>query len=152
MKIKFCLGSVLLIVTLILSVLFAHWVISESDDDLVHDALVKYGELALKGKRKEGIELLNQTLDNQPAGPLDPIWLKLVRVDSNGYERLSNYMRVLKSDPDLESTYFEISNFIDIAPQAFHDEVKEQYLSDMAKIPGINEEWLQKYNLVLSKQ
>ncbi len=145
-----CPGGILLLCSLLISTYFFYWVFAENDDDQVHDAVVAYEKLQIRGKSDEAFKLMNDIWASKDDGPLDPIWLQLVSAKSNGYERLGYYLRILEGDPDREATYSEIANFIEIAPKAFHDEVKSRYLNDMSKISGIRRDWLQKYGLVLT--
>ncbi len=145
-----CPGGILLLCSLLISTYFFYWVFAENDDDQVHDAVVAYEKLQIRGKSDEAFKLMNDIWASKDDGPLDPIWLQLVSAKSNGYERLGYYLRILEGDPDREATYGEIANFIEIAPKAFHDEVKFRYLDDMSKISGIRRDWLQKYGLVLT--
>ncbi len=148
-NVKFYTDWALLTAILSASSYFAYWVVAENDDDQVHDVLVEYGKHILHGEREWAVELLDNTLSAKADEPLDPIWLQLVRTKSNGYERLGYYMRILAGDPDREATYSEISNFIELAPEAFNEDVKERYLSDMKALPGIRNIFLEKYGLLL---
>ena len=148
----FCFGDVLLLFSFLASAYFFYWVVAASDDEQVHDALVVHGKFVVQEKRKEAYEYLNKKLAAKQDGPLDPIWLQLVRVNSSGYERLGYYLRILEGDPDREATYSEVANFIELAPLAFHDEVKQRYLTDMSKISGIRQDWLEEYNLLVTSK
>ena len=131
---------------------FAFWIFADSDDDKVRDALVEFGKYALEGKKDEGYAFLNKTLQANDSHSMDPIWLKLISVNNSGYDRLDYYMKVMRADPDREATYQEIANFIELAPKVFHDEVKVKYLEDLNAIPGINLDWLVKYDLISASQ
>lgn len=143
-----CLGGVLLTASVVSCASLAYWLLAESDHNRVHDILEAHGRLVAHERRKEAVELLTKSLASAGEGPLDPIWLRLMSSVSNGYVRLGYYIRILRSDPAREATYYEISSFIEQAPKAFHDEVKAKYLGDLADVPGVRSDYLEKYGLV----
>ncbi len=143
-------GELFLTISLVSTACFCFWIVSKDDDDLVHDALKDYGRMVVFEKRSEGYTQLQEILANQPDGPLDPIWLQLVRINRNGYEKLGYYLRILEDDTERKLTYREIANFLELAPDVFHDEVKDRYLGDMSRIPGIRRDWLEEYGLSFS--
>jgi len=145
-------GEVLLVTAVSLSAYFSYWLITESDNEKVHNALVEHSKLAVRDSPKEAYQHLSDVLSAQKDGPLDPVWLRLVHVKSNGYERLGYYMRILAGDPDREETYNEIATFIELAPKVFHEEVKMDYLTDMNAISGVRHDLLEKYGLVSTQK
>ena len=83
---------------------------------------------------------------------MNPIWTPLVRAQGNGYVQLQYYVRILAGDPDRRATYEEIANLIETAPDAFHAEVKPIYLADIASVPGVRKDLLEKYGLLIEQR
>lgn len=142
-----CFGRIVLAISLLLEAGFAYWLVAESDDEKVHNIFVEFDSLLLQGKRKEAHELFAEALSAEGDGPLNPIWSPLVRAQGNGYVQLDYYVRILAGDPDRESTYKEIANLIEFAPEAFHKEVKSRYFAALNNVPGVRFELLEKYKL-----
>jgi len=143
-----CAGLILFLFSISMSAYFVFWFVTGSDDALVHDVLVEHDKLVISGKRREAFLLLDSMLSAEDDGPLDPVWLPIIRIKSSGYERLGYYIRVLYSDPEREYVYDEVANFMELAPKSFHDEVKPRYLEDMNNIEGIRQDFLKKYGLL----
>lgn len=150
MRIKrYCVGYFLLSIALICSFSFGYWLIDESEHEKVRRIRIEADELLLEEKREEANRLVKDFLATTGDGPLDPVWLPLIRNNvSNGYELLGYYVRILAGDPEREATYSEIANFIEMAPQAFHDEVKQRYLVDLGAVLGVKHDLLQKNHLL----
>lgn len=109
---------------------------------------LEHESLELQGRSDEAVALFERALaDVDNAGALDPVWLPFIRMRLNGYEQLEYFARVLAGDPDREMTYAEIADLIKFAPEAFHREIKRRYLTELAAIPEVREEWLEKYHL-----
>ena len=150
MKIKgkmICKGWIFLLSTLSVSTLFSYWLIRESVDEKVRGIFIEHDKLVLLDQRKEAQELLVSEIAKEGEGPLDPLWMPLIRAGSNGYIQLGYLVRVLQGNPDREQTYEEIANLIETAPDSFQVEVKPRLLADINAISGIRNEWLDKYSL-----
>ncbi len=142
----------MLISTLVLTAVFSYWLIVESEDERLHGVFIQHDRLLLLEKRKEAYQLLVDAIGEEPDGPLDPIWLPLVRATGNGYVQLGYLIRVLEAAPHRESTYREIANLIEIAPPSFHVQVKSRYLEDLNAISGVQPFYLKKYKLQSSEE
>ncbi|MBN1378446.1 MAG: hypothetical protein JXA04_04355 [Gammaproteobacteria bacterium] len=146
---KFGLAEVVLLIVFSMSVLFGYWLIAENDDDKVHRILFEHDRLLLAGQRQEARALLIESLRKTGEEPLDPIWFPVVLIArGNGYEQLTYFERILAADPDREATYKAIANLIELAPSAFHAEVKSRYFASLVSVPGVRVEWLSKYKLL----
>ncbi len=137
----------LLLVTIFTTGCFAYWLMTEDLVDVVHRMTKEYDRLETSRKYSEAQKVFKDVFTGQEK--LHPYWLPLIRFNRNGYIQLDLMMKVLRYDPDVETVYSEIERFIQVAPPAFHNEVKDRYLSDFGDIPGINQDWLIKYNLLL---
>ncbi|MCU7929231.1 MAG: hypothetical protein KZQ90_00380 [Candidatus Thiodiazotropha sp. (ex Codakia rugifera)] len=145
------IGGIFLISSLCISALFSYWIIAESSDEKVHRVFLEHDKLIVQGKRKEASALFTSALSEEGNGPLDPIWLPFVRAQGNGYIQLQYYYRILAADPDRHDTYKEIARLIETAPDVFHREVKQNYLSDIAAIPGIQRDVLLENGLIIDQ-
>ncbi|MGV6826026.1 MAG: hypothetical protein ACWA5Q_03525 [bacterium] len=143
-----CVGWIFLATSIALCGYFYYWLYSPSIDTKVHAAMTIYYDHSLKGNLPEGEKVVREAIDAEPEGPLHILWRPLVRVQRNGYEKFSYYIRLLQAEPNLEVTYLEISKLIEQAPGSFHRDVKQRYLSDISKIEGIQWNYLEKYHLV----
>lgn len=143
-----CPGVLFFILTALIFVCFCYWLFSESDDEKIHDIFMAHDQLVLEGKRKEAGQLFHKALEKEGSGPLDPIWLPLVRARGNGYEQLVYHLRILQADPENEETYKSIANLVEFAPEAFHLEVKENYYTELARVTGVRPDLLKKYDLL----
>ena len=146
---KPCAGEMFCAFTLVLFVYFCYWLVSESDDEKIHRIFETHDRLVLEGKREEAGQLFHKALGEEGNGPLDPIWLPLVRATGNGYDQLTYHLRILEADPEREKTYKSIANLIEFAPDAFHTEIKHRYYTDLAKVDGVRIDLLEQYDLLL---
>lgn len=144
------MGEYVLFSMLGLGATFNFWLFQESDDERLHRVFIEHDKLVLQGKRKQAHQVLVSAITEETDGPLDPIWLPLVRATGNGYAQLSYLIRVIEAAPEREMTYKEIANLIEVAPQSFHDEVKQRYLNDLNEVAAVRKDYLEKYGLVLS--
>ena len=139
--------GLVLLISILITVSFFIWIFTNTEDEQVHQVKAQYERLFEQGKINEAKELLREVLGEKKQASINPVWLPIIRLEDNGYEKLGYFMQVLKSDPDRKATYFEVAGFIELAPKAFHDEVKARYLADISQISGIRQEWLEEFNL-----
>ncbi len=123
----------------------AYWLITPDTGDRIAAVAKTFNHLQLDGNYLEAEALFLQQVEGQDR--IDPLWIGLIRQVENGYLKLSLMLKVLRHSPQRVATYEEISKLIEIAPEAFHQEVKPRYLSDLASIEGVNAELLGFYNL-----
>ena len=146
------LGYLLLILSTCAAITLAWWIISDSHEDYLHKVFLEHDKLLLKEKYLEASKVLKTAIERAGDGPLDPIWLPIVRAQKNGYDQLGYYRRILEGDPTREQTYIEIANLIDLAPTTFQDQVKSRYLGALAEIAGVQEEHLTKHGLTYEQR
>ena len=146
---ELCLGRYLLAIAFLAAIGFGSWLIVESDSEEMTRYRVELEEYILDGKREEAKAFLDEKLSSEGDGPLSLRWLPLIiSSQSNGFEILGYYVRILAGSPGREATYEEISNLVEAAPQAFHDEMKPYYLADLKSVPNVRVDYLEKYGLV----
>ncbi len=147
---RICLADYFLLFSAIIFFIFIFWINTESFHEKVSRLYTAHRNLILRDKIEEASQMLKQALPKGTKGPISPHWLPLINV-ANGYDQLHYYLRVLEAEPEREATYIAIANLISFAPEAFHTEIKASYLDDIKKIPGVNYEMLEKYNLIDQK-
>ena len=147
-KTKIGIGECLLLATVLITSSFAYWIVAESDDDKVHSVIKRYDRLYMAERFEEATTLFSDTLSKTGDGPLDPIWIPMVRGNRNGYVQITFYKRILAAEPERESTYQAIANLIEFAPDSFQKEVKQRYLQALLSIPNVRKDYLEKYGLL----
>ena len=141
-------GYVLLAVTLVVSVGFSYWLLAESEAEQVTRFYRQYERLTLEGKLSEARELHNRVLSTGDSEELGEIWLPLVQAQEDGYDKLSNYLRILAGNTQREATYNEIADLIARAPESFLQGSKSDYIEMLNEIPFVAKELLGKYGLL----
>ncbi len=141
-------GYVLLTTTLLTIAAFSYYLLSESEAERLSRFYKTYDSLVLAGKIDEAQKLQSQVLAIGSDLPLDETWLPLVQAQRNGYDKLSNYLRILAGNTQREETYKEISELIAKAPDTFNRETKSIYIKELNELPFVERLFLKKYGLV----
>lgn len=87
--------------------------------------------------------------DQIPPGdePLDPAWLPLVWLETNGYRKLALYLRVIKAQPSDRALYQELSELLGITPENIQGELRPWVIEELYAIQGIRRNYLVEYGL-----
>ncbi|MDJ0882436.1 MAG: hypothetical protein QNJ56_12370 [Gammaproteobacteria bacterium] len=146
---KVCPSYIILVTVVFLSAGFGAWLYQKNDDELARDFYKQYSRLILKGERAKAKEFHNQILAVGGNEALSETWLPLVQAQPDGYDKLTNYIRLLKGNTEREATYEEIAALLINAPASFKGDIKKQYLQSLNDIPNIKRELLVKYQLLI---
>lgn len=145
-------GYIALSCSLLLCGGFGYWIVAESEAERMQKFQRQFEFLLLQNKIQQAGELFMDVLSEGGGAPLDEMWLPMVLMQQDGYEKLINYTRILAGNTNREATYEEISNLIKNAPEDFHTDLKQHYFDELAEIPMVRKDWLQNYGLMKALQ
>lgn len=147
LKSRVCLGSILLLISVLFVFLSAYWLFKETDADKVRLFYMEYDRLVLEDRTVLAEKLINETLSGL-GEVISEEWVAVLQKQVDGYDKLFNYTHLLAGNVQREETYKEISGLLDRAPQAFKDEKLVLYMDMLQEIPDVQQDLLVKYGLV----
>lgn len=140
-------GVVALLIAVTVFTLFCLWLGRKPVDEEVAEAILSYEMLVLEGKYEEASSKIMSVLP-EGDGPLNKMWLPLIKLVQNAYDRIFLYMRVIQSEPDYELPYEIVSQLLESSPAAGKSELKTRVAEILEASPGLRRDIARKYHLL----
>lgn len=138
-----------LLLTLVLFGLYCYWLSQKSIDEAISEAIFDYEILVLDGKYQEASDKVAEVIPGG-AGPLDKMWLPLIRLNSNAYDRISLYLRVIVSDAEYELPYEIVAQLLESSPPDVRKELRRKVSGILSGVPELRLDLADKYHLLAS--
>ena len=146
-----CLSYLLLACSIVISAGFAYWLYNDTDIEKFLHFTSETKILTFNEQYEEDLKLRSEVLNDIYSDEIDIIWLPFVQDLPEGYTKFEMYLGLLGGDPEREETYAEIAAVIDSFSEEFPAEDKIRYLAALKAIKGIDNELLEKYDLLNAK-
>ena len=146
-----CLSYLLLACSIVISAGFAYWLYNDTDIEKFLHFTSETKILTFNEQYEEDLKLRSEVLNDIYSDEIDIIWLPFVQDLPEGYTKFEMYLGLLGGDPEREETYAEIAAVIDSFSEEFPTEDKIRYLAALKAIKGIDNELLEKYDLLNAK-
>jgi len=143
-----CLSHIFLACSIVVSAGFAYWLYEDTDIEKFLYFTSETQRLTFNEQYEEDLKLRYEVLNDIYDDEIDIIWLPFVQDLPEGYTKFEMYLGLLGGDPEREETYAEIAAVIDSYSEEFPTEDKIRYLSALKAIKGVDNELLEKYDLL----
>ncbi len=143
-----CLSHLFLACSIVVSAGFAYWLYEDTDIEKFLYFTSETQRLTFNEQYEEDLKLRYEVLNDIYDDEIDIIWLPFVQDLPEGYTKFEMYLGLLGGDPEREETYAEIAAVIDSYSEEFPTEDKIRYLSALKAIKGVDNELLEKYDLL----
>jgi len=143
-----CLSHIFLACSIVVSAGFAYWLYEDTDIEKFLYFTSETKRLTFNEQYEEDLKLRYEVLNDIYDDEIDIIWLPFVQDLPEGYTKFEMYLGLLGGDPEREETYAEIAAVIDSYSEEFPTEDKIRYLSALKAIKGVDNELLEKYDLL----
>jgi len=143
-----CLSHLFLACSIVVSAGFAYWLYKDTDIEKFLYFTSETKRLTFYEQYEEDLKLRNEILNDIYDDEIDIIWLPFVQDLPDGYTKFEMYLGLLGGDPEREETYAEIAAVIDSFSEKFHTGDKIRYLTALMAIKGVDNELLEKYDLL----
>jgi len=143
-----CLSHLLLAFSIVVCSGFAYWLYEVTDIEKFLHFTSETKRLTFNEQYEEDLQLRYEVLNDIYSDEIDIIWLPFVQDLPEGYTKFEMYLGLLGGDPEREETYAEIAVVIDSFSEEFPTEDKIRYLSALKAIKGVDNELLEKYDLL----
>jgi len=143
-----CLSYLLLACSIVISAGFAYWLYNDTDMEKFLHFTSETKRLTFNEQYEEDLKLRSEVLNDIYSDEIDIIWLPFVQDLPEGYTKFEMYLGLLAGDPEREETYAEIAAVIDSFSEEFPTEDKIRYLAALKAIKGVDNDLLEKYDLL----